>query len=113
MGKILKISVTVALAVWASGLLDSPASAARGKKRGPKEQAPIVMAVGEVEVLDGRFIKSPRIENPAIVKVIRHRKKNRWILKARKRGVTYMIFSHAYSPQRKARKKIKLKIVVR
>lgn len=113
MSKILKISVTVALALWAAGLLDSPASSARGKKRGRMEQAPMVLAVGDVQVLDGRFIKGPKIQNPAIVKLIRHRKKNRWILKARRRGVTYMVFSHAYSPHRNAKKKVKVKIVVR
>jgi hypothetical protein len=113
MSRILQISVVVGLVAWAAGLLDSPASSAQSKKRGPTEQAPMVLAVGDVEVLDGRFIKSPKIENPAIVKVIRHRKKNRWILKARKRGVTYLIFSHTYSPQQKARRRVKVKVIVR
>jgi hypothetical protein len=113
MGKMLKISVTVGLALWIVGWLSGPVAFAQGKRRGPREQAPMVLAVGEVQMLDGRFIKSPRIQNPAIVKLIRNRKKNRWILKARRRGVTYMIFSHAYSPHRNAKKKVKVKIIVR
>jgi len=113
MGKILKISVTVGLVAWLAGMLVSPAASARGKQRGPTKQEPIVLAVGEIQKLDGRYIKSPKIQNPAIVKLIRHRKKNRWILKAKRRGVTYMTFSPAYSPQPKAKRRVKLKIVVR
>jgi hypothetical protein len=113
MARMLKILVTAGLMLWVAGLLDSPAATARGKQRGPREQAPMMLAVGETQVLDGRFIKSPKIENPAIVRLIRHRKKNRWILKAKRRGVTYVSFSHAYSPHRNAKRRVKIKIIVR
>ena len=113
MARMLKILVTTGLMLWVTGLLDIPAAAARGKQRGPREQAPMMLAVGETQVLDGRFIKSPKIENPAIVRLIRHRKKNRWILKAKRRGVTYVSFSHAYSPHRNAKRRVKIKIIVR
>lgn len=113
MARMLKILVTTGLMLWVAGLLDIPAAAAQGKQRGPREQAPMMLAVGETQVLDGRFIKSPKIENPAIVKLIRHRKKNRWILKAKRRGVTYVSFSHAYSPHPNAKRRVKIKIIVR
>jgi hypothetical protein len=113
MARILKILVTAGLLLGVVGLLDGPVASAQGKKRGPREQAPMVLSVGDIQSLDGRFIKSPKIQNPAIVKVIRHRKKNRWILKAKRRGVTFMTFSHAYSPHRNAKKRVKLKIIVR
>jgi len=113
MSRILKILVSVVLVACAASLLASPAASARGKQRGPKEQAPIVLAVGEIHMLDGRYIKAPKIQNPAIVKLIRNRRKNRWILRAKRRGVTYMTFKHTYSPQPKAKRRVKLKIVVR
>ena len=105
--------MTAGLMLWVTGLLGGPAASARGKQRGPSEKAPMMLAVGEIQVLDGRFIKSPRIENPAIVKLVRHRKKNRWILKAKRRGVTYVSFSQAYSPHRNAKRRVKIKIIVR
>lgn len=113
MTRISRILMTAGLVLWVTGLLGGPAASARGKQRGPNKQAPMMLAVGETQVLDGRFIKSPKVENPAIVKLVRHRKKNRWLLKAKRRGVTYVSFSHAYSPHRNAKKRVKIKIIVR
>lgn len=112
MRRALQVLLAACLLVGISGLRFCPQAAARGRGK-QDQQAVVVMKVGGTRELDGRHFKSPRIQHPGIVKLIRHRKINKYTMKARKRGVTYLSFKAPISPHPKGKKTIRVKIIVR
>jgi hypothetical protein len=110
MRKTIRTMLFVGLLMGMAGLVSSPQVAARGRQQ---KEAVIMMKVGETRQLDGRHFKSPQIQHPGIVKLIRHGQANKYTMKARKRGVTFLTFKAPLSPNPQGNKTQRVKIIVR
>ena len=113
MNRICLISTTAYFLICILSTAVGPQAAARARK-GKKGQnkAVMVMQVGETQMLLFRDFRSPKIKNPAIVKLVKNKRKRCYFLKAKKRGVTVMTYNTPYFPER-SKVKLKLKIIVR
>jgi hypothetical protein len=113
MRRIFPAATTLCLLMYVFAYAASPPAAARGRRgKGGKNKAVLVMKVGDTKTLLFRDFRSPRIKNPAIVKLVKSNRKRCYFLRAKKRGVTELTYNTPFFPSRR-RMKMRLKIIVR